>query len=144
MQITNIDVIEACENKEALFEIIAKQFKEKNIIKLETDFVKALKAREAEVSTGFVDGFAIPHGKSATVIEPGIIFLKINNGIDWPSMDGGLIHYVFALAIPEVGGEEHLKTLTKISRKLIDEQFRNDLKLAKNNEEIAKILIEIM
>ncbi len=144
MQITNIDVIEACENKEALFEIIAKQFKEKNIIKLETEFVKALKAREAEVSTGFVDGFAIPHGKSDTVIEPGIIFLRINNGIDWPSMDGGLIHHVFALAIPEVGGEEHLKTLTKISRKLVDEQFRNNLKLAKNNEDITKILIEIM
>ncbi len=144
MQITNIDVIEACENKEALFEIIAKQFKEKNIIKLETEFVKALKAREAEVSTGFVDGFAIPHGKSDTVIEPGIIFLRINNGIDWPSMDGALIHHVFALAIPEVGGEEHLKTLTKISRNLVDEQFRNNLKLAKNNEDITKILIEIM
>ncbi len=144
MQITKIEIIEACENKEVLFEIIAKQFKENKIIKLETKFVEALKARESEVSTGFVDGFAIPHGKSDTVIEPGIIFLRINNGIDWPSMDGELIHHVFALAIPEVGGEEHLKTLTKISRKLVDEKFRNNLKLADTKEEIAKILIEIM
>ncbi len=144
MQITKIKIIEACENKEALFEIIAKEFKEKNIIKLETEFVKALKTREAEVSTGFVDGFAIPHGKSETVVEPGIIFLRINDGIDWPSMDGGLIHHVFALAIPEVGGEEHLKTLTKISRKLVDEQFRDNLKLAENNDDIAKLLTEVM
>ncbi len=140
MKITSVEIIENCVSKEELFSQIAQIFREKSIIIDESEFIQALIERESQVSTGFIDGFAIPHGKSKTVIEPGIIFLKLNPGINWESMDGELITSVFALAIPSSGSAEHLKALTLISRKLVDENFRNNLKSATSKEEITKYL----
>ncbi len=140
MKITSVEIIEKCANKEELFTIIANKFKENSVITDVNVFVQALIARENEVSTGFVDGFAIPHGKSEVVNEPGILFLKLNSGIDWQSIDGELITSVFALAIPMSGASEHLKALTLISRKLVDEEFRAKLKCATTEVEITKYL----
>lgn len=144
MKITKIDILENCPSKEVLFNQIADHFLAAKTIDNHAEFVEALVARENEVSTGFVDGFAIPHGKSSTVKEPGLIFMKIKNGVEWPSMDGALTTDVFSLAIPEDGGKEHLKILTLISRKLVDEDFRKQIKNAQTEEEIAVIIEEII
>ncbi|MHB8172531.1 MAG: PTS sugar transporter subunit IIA, partial [Thermincolia bacterium] len=61
--------------------------------------------------------------------------------IDWQSLDGNPVSIVFMIAVPEEHvGNEHLQILVAISRKLIHEDFRNQLLGAKNSVEITSIL----
>ena len=50
---------------------------------------------------------------------------------------------MFALLIPEDNASEHLQILAKISRKLMNKDFRNSIKSAKNPDDILVILKEI-
>lgn len=58
-------------------------------------------------------------------------------------MDGANISNMFCLLIPETGGAEHLKMLTTISRKLMHEDFRANVKAATTAPTIAKIVMEV-
>ncbi len=46
-------------------------------------FVTGLSDTEQVGSTGFMDGFAIPHCKSSTVIEPTVFFIRLQEGVEW-------------------------------------------------------------
>ncbi len=49
--------------------------------------ITGLKEREAQSTTGFLDGFAIPHTQAETITQPGIIVVRTEQGIDWDSFD---------------------------------------------------------
>lgn len=55
-------------------------------------------------------------------------------------MDGEPLTEMFVLMIPEKGAAEHLKILTQISRKLMDKDFRDNIKAAKTENAILKLL----
>ena len=61
---------------------------------------------------------------------------KLDQNIEWNSLDGKPVKYVFLLAIPESGDKEHLKILSEIAEKLMDENVVNDLHNAKNSKDI--------
>lgn len=88
----------------------------------------ALYDREEQGSTGIGFGIAIPHGKSDSVKVPQVAFGVKKSGVDWDSMDGEDANLVFMIAVPEsYAGNEHLKILQMLSRKLIDDDFRESL-----------------
>ncbi|APX71414.1 fructose PTS transporter subunit IIA [Companilactobacillus allii] len=101
-------------------------------------FYQGLKAREIEATTGFKNGIAIPHSNDESVLEPGLFLVKFDNKIDWEALDGEPIQVGFFLTIPKDGAKEHLKLLSKIARKLMDDEFRENV--LKNND--SKILTE--
>ncbi|GMA49653.1 hypothetical protein GCM10025857_10100 [Alicyclobacillus contaminans] len=104
-------------------------------------YLDAVFAREQEGSTGIGFGIAIPHGKSAAVKTPSVAFGKKPEGVDWNSLDGEPAHLVFLLAVPETAeGNEHLKILQMLSRKLIDDEFRQGLLQAANVDEVMALL----
>src|SRR5699024_11947634 len=86
-------------------------------------YLKGLKKREEEITTGFKDGIAIPHCKHKTVYRPSLILMKFSNPIEWESMDDLPVTLAFALAILNEKNQDHLKLLSSISRALIDEIF---------------------
>ncbi len=144
MKIDHIEFVDNINTKEQLFEKISKIWKEKGYIESENKFLESLKERESLNSTGFVEGFAIPHGKSTTVKKPGILFIKLDEGLEWETMDNQKIDCVFSLAIPgENSGDEHLENLAKISRKLISEEFRKEIKSSKDIDSLSEVLKEI-
>ncbi len=144
MKIDYIEFINNINTKEQLFERISKIWKEKGYIENEEKFLKAIIERENLNSTGFVEGFAIPHGKSLTVKKPGILFIKLEEGLEWETMDNQKIDCIFSLAIPgETSGDDHLENLAKISRKLISEEFRKEIKTSKDIDSLSKVLKEI-
>lgn len=97
--------------------------------------------REKEGSTGVGFGIAIPHGKSSAVSKPGLAFAKLTNPVEWNSLDGDPVTEVFLIAVPEEqAGDAHLKILAAISRKLIHEEFRQQLQTANNPSDILKAL----
>lgn len=87
----------------------------------------AFKAREAEGTTGMMEGFAIPHAKSETIKQASVMVVKFAGDVEWESMDGKPIRVAIALCVP--GGEAgttHLQLLSKVAVMLMDEKFRNE------------------
>jgi len=103
-------------------------------------YVAALKQREATGSTGIGFQVAIPHGKSAGVARAAIAFAKPAQPLDWDSLDGQPVKAVIMIAVPEGAGNEHLQILISISRKLIDEQFRDALLSVDSADELIALL----
>lgn len=85
-------------------------------------------AREAQGSTGFENGVAIPHAKNAVVKTPVVLFAKSKQGLDYQAMDGQLTHLFFMIAAPEGANDTHLAALSKLSVKLMDADFVAQLK----------------
>ncbi|MEG0592466.1 MAG: fructose PTS transporter subunit IIA [Coprobacillus sp.] len=123
--------------KEEVIENMAKDlYKTDNIENLDL-YIKAVKDRESEITTGFGNGIAIPHGKTNAVKESCFAFGRLNNKIDWNSMDNQPVDMVFLLAIPDSeAGTTHLRLLSKIAVSIMEEDFVSELR---NSESIAKI-----
>ncbi len=49
--------------------------------------------------------------------------------------------YVFGIAVPfENGGDEHLKILSRLARKMISDRFRDELKNAKTKSDYLALI----
>ena len=92
-------------------------------------------AREAEGSTGIGEGIAIPHAKTEAVNEPGLASMIVRDGVDYESLDDEPAHLFFMIAAPADGADVHLEVLSRLSRMLMDDDFRNALMQAKTPEE---------
>jgi fructose PTS system EIIA component len=104
-------------------------------------YADAVLNRETTGSTGIGFGVAIPHGKSKGVAAPGLAFARLSNPVDWNAMDGKPVSMVFMIAVPEEqAGNEHLKILVALSRKLIHQEFRDQLAAAETPQDIINIL----
>lgn len=104
-------------------------------------FEEAIYSREAESTTGIGMSVAIPHGKSAAVKEPSVVFGRNQKGINWNSLDGEPSKLIFMIAVPEDNKDDaHLKILQMLSRKLMDNNFREQLLQATGKEEVMSLL----
>lgn len=119
--------------------------REQDRIESESAFIQGVLEREAEFSTGFGNGFAIPHCKSDTVKTASIIIGKTTNEIEWNSLDDKPVTFIIMLAIPaSEGGSTHLRILSTLSGKLMDDEFRNQLMNAVKPEQILDLLDELV
>lgn len=126
--------------EEVVDELVSK-FDQQNKITSKEEFRKAIFAREAESTTGIGVSVAIPHGKSASVKEPSVVFGRNLKGVDWNSLDGEPAKLFFMIAVPlDNKNDAHLKILQMLSRKLMDDTFRKELENAKTNEEVYALL----
>ncbi|GGM18642.1 hypothetical protein GCM10011351_00540 [Paraliobacillus quinghaiensis] len=101
----------------------------------------AVIAREEEGTTGIGFSVAIPHGKSDGVSKPGLAFARVTKGLDWESLDGSPVHLVFLIAVPEThAGDEHLRILSQLSRKLMHDDFREKLMTTNSTDELIQSL----
>jgi PTS system fructose-specific IIC component len=142
--ITNLDLIETdltgTTRDDVIDELIAK-FDAQGILSSKQDFKQAILNREGESSTGLGMNIAIPHGKSNTVKRPAVAFGIKHNGVDWKSLDGTDAKLIFMIAVPEyAAGDAHLKILQMLSRKLMDDQFREQLLKTASKENAYKLL----
>ena len=129
----NLD-LSATEKKAAISEL-AGTFVAEGVVTNESVYLEAVMKREAESTTGIGFGVAIPHGKSSAVTEPSLAFGRIQ----YDSMDGQPVHLMFLIAVPETSNDEHLRILSKLSRKLMHEDVRQKLMIVGNVEEIYQI-----
>ncbi len=102
--------------------------------------VEILLNREALGSTGIGQGVAIPHGKCNAVSALVGAFGVSASGVDFGSLDGGLVHLFFLLVAPEDSAGPHLKALARISRLLKDKFFRDSLRQAKEEKALLKVI----
>ena len=108
--------------------------------KIKSKLIEILLAREALGSTAIGQGIAIPHGKCENVTQLTAALGISKNGINFDSLDGEPAHIFFLLVAPIDSAGPHLKALAKISRLLKDKYFRDNLKNAKDEEAILKLI----
>ncbi len=96
--------------------------------------------REGEYSTGMGFGVAIPHGKTNAVTEPLLMYATVES-MDWESLDGNPIDVIFMIGVPaDNAGDVHLKILANLSRRLMKEDFRTNLRAASTASEVLQVL----
>lgn len=131
----------AANTRDAVFAFLSTKIVEVGKATNEQAVEIGLKQREAEGTTGMMDGFAIPHAKSESIEEPTIIILKLTNAVAWDSLDGQPIKYVIALFIPAAeAGTSHLALLSQMARMLMDEGFKQAFITASTQEEIVDLI----
>ncbi len=102
----------------------------------------AIHDREKEMSTGIGKGFAIPHGKTNAVNDVIVSFGKTNRGIDYEALDGNPVHLVFLLVGKVDLVSKYIKLLSRISRVMNKDDFRENILNAKTKNEIINIFEE--
>lgn len=60
-------------------------------------------------------GIAIPHCKGGCVKEAAFTLVKLNQKIEWGSLDGEPVDYVIMLAAPNTADNVHLKMLSSLA-----------------------------
>ncbi|MCO4252380.1 PTS fructose transporter subunit IIABC [Pseudarthrobacter raffinosi] len=96
-------------------------------------------AREQKTATGIPGGIAIPHCRSAAVIEPTLAMARLNPKVDFGAKDGPA-DLIFFIAAPDGADQEHLKLLSKLARSLIKKDFTAALRAASSREEIVELV----
>lgn len=74
-------------------------------------------------STGFGSGVAVPHGKSACVKQPFVLFARKAQAIDWKASDGEDVNCWICLGVPQSGEEDQVKIIGTLCRKIIHKEF---------------------
>lgn len=114
--------------QEDIFDEIATLAVEQGIAKNKKRVVKGLGKREKESTTGFFDGFAIPHTKDKTIQEAAIVVIVNETGVEWKSMDEKPAKFFISLLIPEKeAGSTHLTLLASVSKMLVHDEVRAEL-----------------
>jgi fructose-specific phosphotransferase system IIA component len=106
------------------------------------EVLRAVLDREEVLSTGIGHGVAIPHGKSSSVSSLILVAGVARQGIDFEALDGKPVTLFFLLVGPESAAGEHVKALSRISRLLRRETFRERLVAAPDAQTFYSVLSE--
>ncbi|MFF3651805.1 fructose-specific PTS transporter subunit EIIC [Streptomyces sp. NPDC002181] len=131
-------------SKEAAIREMAEMLAATGNVRDVDELVRVALAREAQGTTGLGESIAIPHAKTDAVSRPTVGFARSGAGIEWGSLDGTKARLVFMISVPEAAaGDEHLRILALLSRKLMDGDFRERLGSAPDTPAVLEVLREI-
>lgn len=142
VKVENVFVAEDFASRDEALSFVSNQAVKAGIASDADAVMNAFLAREAEGTTGMMEGFAIPHAKSDAITEAAVIVVKDESGVTgWDTMDGAPVNVAIALLIPGAqAGTTHLKILSKVAEALMDENFRATVKGSNDAAEIAKTI----
>lgn len=140
ININNIILDMETEDKNLIINKMVETIPEEKLIDKEKLIADVLKREETENT---VVGFkvAIPHGKSEYIKFPQIVFVKLKQEIFWGDPEEK-VKYIFLLGVPLASAGEHIEILMRLSKKILNEKFRERLENTNDKEELLKIILE--
>lgn len=96
--------------------------------------------REQLGSTGLGNGIAIPHGKIKGLAGVTALFARLDQPVDFDSVDDQPVDLVVMLLAPEGAGADHLKALSKVARLLRADGVVERLRGTKDQVRLRDIL----
>lgn len=108
----------------------------------ERTIFEVLLERERLGTTGVGQGIAIPHGKLKDVKRLYGVFARLDQPVDFDSIDDEPVDLIFLLLAPESAGADHLKALARVSRLLRDQTVCAKLRGADDAAAIYALLTE--
>jgi fructose-specific phosphotransferase system IIA component len=104
--------------------------------------LRAVREREEVLSTGIGNGVAIPHGKSGEVPRLTMAAGVTREPVGFDALDGKPVRLFFLLVGPDSAAGQHVKALSRISRLLRSDGFRQRLVSTASPEEFHAVLAE--
>ncbi|NUW74200.1 PTS sugar transporter subunit IIA [Vibrio mediterranei] len=138
-QLIKLDL--AATDKDAVFNELADVLVNAGKVSDKQQFVKDVWEREKTGNTGFEDGIALPHAKSASVVSPAIAVGISKQGIEYGAEDGQPSNIFFMIASPEKASNFHVEVLAKLSSKIVEPTFLENLRSTTSNEEALALLV---
>ena len=129
------------DSKDDAIESIAKLFESNGNLNDLEGYIQAVKQRESEISTNLGDGIGMPHARTNSVKEVGLAFARIKNPIQWGE-DNSPVSVLFGIAVPESGGDIHLKILAQLARHLIYDEFKEKIFHIESKDELLNLIAE--
>jgi len=102
--------------------------------------LEAVLAREQTRSTGIGSGIAIPHGKCTGVSELVMAIGIAPDPVDFDSIDGKGVSIIVLLASPMDRTGPHIQALARISRLMLDDEFKTKLENSTSSEAVYELI----
>lgn len=110
----------------------------------QANFLNKVLERESIVSTAIGYQIAMPHGKSQVVKQPFVGFLRTTSQFIWSNDDNELVDMIFLIGVPAENEDNiHLKVISQLSKKLLNDSFREQLNKINDKDEIYSLLQSI-
>lgn len=126
-------------DKESAIKELVYLFQEDPRVKDVDAVFQAVMEREKIMSTGVGKNFAIPHAKTNAVNEIIAAFGKLEQPIDFQSLDDQPVKLIFLLVGKENLVGPHIKLLSRLSRMMNMDEFRENLTNSSTAEEIYSL-----
>jgi len=128
------------QNKEEAISQLVDTLRTEPKVKDVEEIKKSVLEREKILSTGVGNGFAIPHAKTNAVDGFVLAVAKLAEPLDFNSHDGQPVRLIFLLVGKEDMVSEHIKMLSRISRLINNDEFRQKLFDASSSDELYELL----
>ncbi|MDL2276018.1 fructose PTS transporter subunit IIA [Breznakia sp. OttesenSCG-928-G09] len=140
-----IDLSMNTKNKKETIKALADKLHDAGYINDVEAFIKDIYEREAQGITGIGNYIAIPHGKSDSVTQVGIAIGKLNDEIEWETLDGKGVKLVFLFAVSNDHeyAKNHMKLLAEIATKLGNDEAVEKLNKMQEVSELREIFTAV-
>ncbi len=130
-------------NKDEAITMLSEKLKDAAYIEDVESFKEDIYHRESLGNTGIGNYIAIPHGKSDSVKKVGIAIGKLENEIEWETLDdkGVKIVFLFAVGSNNESAQKHLMLLAEVASKLGDDDAVEKMLEAKSVDDIKNIFM---
>jgi len=142
LQPTCIKVPLAGPDKDSAITELVDVLAENGLLQNRQSALEAVFARERTRSTGIGSGIAIPHGKSNAVRELVMSLGIAHDPIDFDSVDKKPVSIVILLVSPLDQTGPHIQALARISRLMLDTDFKSQLEKAPSAQAAYELLSE--
>ncbi|WP_294097078.1 PTS sugar transporter subunit IIA [uncultured Cetobacterium sp.] len=137
----NIHLNIESKNKEDIINILANSLERTGDLINKSIFINDIYERETQGLTGLENGLAIPHGKSFGVKNTSLAVARLNNPIEWETLDGEPVDLIVLFAVTlEDKNDVHIKILSKVAGNLAEDENVKNLKKVQTKDEIINIL----
>ena len=127
-------------NKEAIIAELVDTLASAGSIQDKNVVLQAVLAREQTRSTGIGSGIAIPHGKCKGARELVMAMGISSQGVDFESIDEKPVYIVVLLVSPIDKTGPHIQALARISRLMLDEEFKNKIQHSTSAQELYDLI----
>ena len=127
-------------NKEDAIEELINLLADNGCLSNRGEAFEAVLAREQTRSTGIGSGIAIPHGKCAAAKELVMAVGIAAEPMEFDSIDNKPIGILLLLVSPPDQTGPHIQALARISRLMLDDQFKSQMEKATSPEEVYDLI----
>jgi len=129
-------------DKDAVITELVDLLDRNKLIQSRQTVLDAVFTRERTRSTGIGSSIAIPHGKCGAVKELVMALGVAEPPIDFESVDGKPVSIVILLVSPQDQTGPHIQALARISRLMLDVEFKSALEKAPSSEAAYELMSE--
>lgn len=132
----------AAQTKDAVLEELVEVLHASGAVADPAAVLRAVRLREAQLSTGIGGGVGIPHGKAEGVEGLTMAAGVSARPLDFAALDGQPVQLFFLLVGPDAAAGAHVKALSRISRLVRGVEMRRRLLEAPSAEAFMAVVAE--